>query len=171
MAEVKSDYKININIALSSVDLTWCLIHVFLINQAMTIYISTRSIMALPSSIYRSIAIRRYFFLIGTLYLYRCVTMYITTLPVPGMHMTCAPKVSPIQTPEWRSAVVIQTCTTTQPLRLILQNHTREAASKTRSYSDFLLAQDMEVHVSGQRWAVFNYLYLKYVFQLLLSIL
>ncbi|KAG7485033.1 phosphatidylcholine:ceramide cholinephosphotransferase 2 [Solea senegalensis] len=41
---------------------------------------------------YKSIAIRRFFFLIGTLYLYRCVTMYITTLPVPGMHMTCAPK-------------------------------------------------------------------------------
>lgn len=43
---------------------------------------------------FRSIASRRFFFLIGTLYLYRCVTMYITTLPVPGMHMTCAPKVS-----------------------------------------------------------------------------
>lgn len=42
----------------------------------------------------RSIVIRRFFFLIGTLYLYRCVTMYITTLPVPGMHMNCAPKVS-----------------------------------------------------------------------------
>lgn len=42
---------------------------------------------------FRSIASRRFFFLIGTLYLYRCVTMYITTLPVPGMHMTCAPKV------------------------------------------------------------------------------
>lgn len=45
-------------------------------------------------SIGRSIVIRRFFFLIGTLYLYRCVTMYITTLPVPGMHMNCAPKVS-----------------------------------------------------------------------------
>ncbi|XP_046901916.1 phosphatidylcholine:ceramide cholinephosphotransferase 2 [Hypomesus transpacificus] len=41
---------------------------------------------------YRAIAGRRFLFLIGTLYLYRCVTMYITTLPVPGMHMTCAPK-------------------------------------------------------------------------------
>ncbi|XP_017556901.1 phosphatidylcholine:ceramide cholinephosphotransferase 2 [Pygocentrus nattereri] len=41
---------------------------------------------------YRAILGRRFFFLMGTLYLYRCVTMYITTLPVPSMHMTCAPK-------------------------------------------------------------------------------
>ncbi|KAF5898770.1 phosphatidylcholine:ceramide cholinephosphotransferase 2, partial [Clarias magur] len=41
---------------------------------------------------YRAILGRRFFFLMGTLYLYRCVTMYITTLPVPGMHMSCAPK-------------------------------------------------------------------------------
>uniref|UniRef100_A0A8C6SUB7 Sphingomyelin synthase 2b n=1 Tax=Neogobius melanostomus TaxID=47308 RepID=A0A8C6SUB7_9GOBI len=32
---------------------------------------------------------RRCFFLIGTLYMYRCITMYITTLPVPGKHMVC----------------------------------------------------------------------------------
>jgi len=51
-------------------------------------------------SIGRSIACRRFLFLIGTLYLYRCVTMYITTLPVPGMHMTCAPKVSGNKTSE-----------------------------------------------------------------------
>ena len=42
----------------------------------------------------RSIVGRRFFFIIGTLYLYRCVTMYITTLPVPGMHFRCAPKVN-----------------------------------------------------------------------------
>ncbi|XP_062387270.1 phosphatidylcholine:ceramide cholinephosphotransferase 2 [Sardina pilchardus] len=41
---------------------------------------------------YRAIVARRFFFIMGTLYLYRCITMYITTLPVPGMHMTCAPK-------------------------------------------------------------------------------
>ncbi|XP_061768976.1 phosphatidylcholine:ceramide cholinephosphotransferase 2-like [Nerophis ophidion] len=41
---------------------------------------------------HKSIVGRRCFFLIGTLYMYRCITMYITTLPVPGKHMVCAPK-------------------------------------------------------------------------------
>ncbi|KAM4611262.1 phosphatidylcholine:ceramide cholinephosphotransferase 2 [Polymixia lowei] len=41
---------------------------------------------------HKSIIGRRCFFLIGSLYMYRCVTMYITTLPVPGKHMVCAPK-------------------------------------------------------------------------------
>ncbi|XP_062375236.1 phosphatidylcholine:ceramide cholinephosphotransferase 1 [Sardina pilchardus] len=43
---------------------------------------------------HRSIVGRRFFFIVGTLYLYRCVTMYITTLPVPGMHFRCSPKLS-----------------------------------------------------------------------------
>lgn len=36
---------------------------------------------------HKAIIGRRCFFLIGTLYMYRCITMYITTLPVPGKHM------------------------------------------------------------------------------------
>ncbi|XP_028836187.1 phosphatidylcholine:ceramide cholinephosphotransferase 2-like [Denticeps clupeoides] len=41
---------------------------------------------------YKAIVARRFFFLQGTLYLYRIVTMYVTTLPAPGEHMTCAAK-------------------------------------------------------------------------------
>ncbi|XP_063116677.1 phosphatidylcholine:ceramide cholinephosphotransferase 2 isoform X3 [Cavia porcellus] len=43
---------------------------------------------------YKSIVGRRFFFLLGTLYLYRCITMYVTTLPVPNMHIQCAPKLN-----------------------------------------------------------------------------
>ncbi|KAG8134477.1 hypothetical protein E2320_007585 [Naja naja] len=43
---------------------------------------------------YKSIVGRRFFFILGTLYLYRCITMYVTTLPVPGMHFQCAPKLN-----------------------------------------------------------------------------
>lgn len=97
----------------------------------------TRSIRALILSICRSIVIRRFFFLIGTLYLYRCVTMYITTLPVPGMHMTCAPKVSNTQTSERASAVTAEPCTlcthwdsfcgTTQEKQLLKKKRRKEA--------------------------------------------
>lgn len=45
------------------------------------------------SPCFRSIVGRRFFFIVGTLYLYRCITMYVTTLPVPGMHFKCSPKV------------------------------------------------------------------------------
>ncbi|MEJ1288698.1 hypothetical protein NN561_019732 [Cricetulus griseus] len=33
----------------------------------------------------------RFFCIVGTLYLYRCIAMYVTTLPVPGMHFNCSP--------------------------------------------------------------------------------
>jgi len=44
---------------------------------------------------HRYIVLRRIFFIVGTLYLYRSCTMYVTTLPVPGLHFRCAPKVFP----------------------------------------------------------------------------
>ncbi|XP_062871468.1 phosphatidylcholine:ceramide cholinephosphotransferase 2 [Trichomycterus rosablanca] len=43
---------------------------------------------------HKSIVARRFFFMIGVLYLYRIITMYITTLPVPSNHMNCAPKLN-----------------------------------------------------------------------------
>nr|CAB3266028.1 phosphatidylcholine:ceramide cholinephosphotransferase 2-like [Phallusia mammillata] len=41
---------------------------------------------------HRFIIARRIFFILGTLYLYRSCTIYVTTLPVPGLHFKCAPK-------------------------------------------------------------------------------
>ncbi|CAK8672165.1 unnamed protein product [Clavelina lepadiformis] len=41
---------------------------------------------------HRFIIVRRIFFILGTLYLYRSCTIYVTTLPVPGLHFKCAPK-------------------------------------------------------------------------------
>lgn len=41
---------------------------------------------------HRFIILRRIAFIVGTLYIYRSCTMYVTTLPVPGLHFKCAPK-------------------------------------------------------------------------------
>lgn len=59
---------------------------------------NSKLIISLFSPFFRSIIGRRFFFIVGTLYLYRCITMYITTLPVPGMHFKCSPKVSHMHT-------------------------------------------------------------------------
>lgn len=41
---------------------------------------------------HRLIILRRIFFCAGTLYLYRCMTTVVTSLPVPGHHITCQTK-------------------------------------------------------------------------------
>merc|ERR1712066_1120762 len=38
---------------------------------------------------HRLIIFRRFMFILGTLYLYRCGTTIVTSLPVPGLHITC----------------------------------------------------------------------------------
>ncbi|XP_058261400.1 phosphatidylcholine:ceramide cholinephosphotransferase 1 [Hemibagrus wyckioides] len=50
---------------------------------------------------HKSIVGRRFLFIVGTLYLYRCITMYITTLPVPGMHFKCSAKLHG----DWQSQI------------------------------------------------------------------
>ena len=42
---------------------------------------------------YRFIIMRRLFALTGTVFMLRCVTMLITSLSVPGEHLTCVPQV------------------------------------------------------------------------------
>ena len=41
---------------------------------------------------HRLVILRRFFFVIGTLYIYRCFTTLVTSLPVPGLHIVCQPK-------------------------------------------------------------------------------
>jgi len=42
---------------------------------------------------YRFIVMRRMFALTGTVFMLRCITMLITSLSVPGVHLQCEPKV------------------------------------------------------------------------------
>ena len=43
---------------------------------------------------FRMIIFRRIFIILGTLYFYRSVTMYITALPKPDVNDQCAPKLN-----------------------------------------------------------------------------
>ncbi|XP_039273007.1 phosphatidylcholine:ceramide cholinephosphotransferase 2-like [Styela clava] len=57
---------------------------------------------------HRFIVVRRIFFILGTLYIYRAMTMYVTTLPVPGLHFRCAPKVhGKISTMVYRAVMLL----------------------------------------------------------------
>lgn len=44
---------------------------------------------------HRFILLRRFFSLSGTVFLLRCITMIITSLSVPGIHLECTPRKKP----------------------------------------------------------------------------
>ena len=44
--------------------------------------------------LFRFILLRRFFALLGSVFLLRCITMLITSLSVPGAHLECAPRVN-----------------------------------------------------------------------------
>lgn len=44
---------------------------------------------------HRFILLRRFFALSGTVFLLRCITMIITSLSVPGIHLECTPRKKP----------------------------------------------------------------------------
>jgi len=55
---------------------------------------------------HRFILLRRFFALLGSVFLLRCVTMLITSLSVPGSHLECAPRA---YGDKWRKALEIWT--------------------------------------------------------------
>lgn len=56
----------------------------------------TSSINKFVFLLYRFILLRRFFSLSGTVFLLRCITMLITSLSVPGAHLQCKPRNSPL---------------------------------------------------------------------------
>jgi len=44
---------------------------------------------------HRLVIFRRFCYIVGTVYFYRCLTVLVTQLPVPGYHLKCQPKYNP----------------------------------------------------------------------------
>ncbi|KAK7067096.1 Sphingomyelin synthase-related protein 1 [Halocaridina rubra] len=68
---------------------------------------------------HRSIAMRRFFALSGSVFLLRCATMFITSLSVPGSHLECAPRVGVLS----KEILLDSLCTKFQNYKLYLLQH------------------------------------------------